>query len=80
MFEQVRLEEKQRSKRRDREAREAVAAQEGRTLEPYQPTWFRRVKDSQNGERLIHAYSGGYWEAKQAQTWDVCPDLYSKDE
>ena len=57
-----------------------MAAEEGRALDPYQPTWFKRVTDSQNGGRLIHAYSGGYWEAKQAQKWDMCPDLYSKDE
>ena len=38
------------------------------------------MKYLQNGEKMIHAYSGGYWEAKQAQNWDMCPDLYSKDE
>jgi len=78
--EKVRLEEKQRAKRREREAEEAAAAQEGRTLDPYRPTWFARTKDAQNGEKMIHAYSGGYWEAKLAQNWDMCPDLYSKDD
>ena len=45
--EKVRLEEKQRAKRREREAEEAAAAQEGRTLDPYRPTWFARTKDAQ---------------------------------
>ena len=74
--EKVRLEEKQRAKRRDRERDEALAAQEGRSIEPHQPIWFKRVKDDQNGEKLIHSYQGGYWECKQAQNWDKCPDIF----
>ena len=74
--EKVRLEEKQRSKRREREREEAEAAAEGRSPDPYQPVWFRRVKDKQNGEKLVHAYQGGYWEAKEAQNWEKCPDLF----
>jgi len=74
--EKVRLEEKQRAKRREREKEEEVAAQEGRMVEPYQPVWFKRIKDEQNGEKLVHAYRGGYWERKEAQKWDICPDLF----
>ena len=30
----------------------------------------------QNGGKLIHAYKGGYWEAKQKQDWSMCPDIF----
>ena len=74
--EKVRLEDKQRAVRRKREAEAEMAAQEGRPYEGYQPLWFNKVKDEQNGEKLIHSYKGGYWEAKETQNWEMCPDIF----
>lgn len=75
--EKVRLEEKQRAVRRQRDHEAEIAAQEGRPYEGHQPIWFRREKDEQNGEKLIHVYNGGYWEAKDAQRWpEECPDIF----
>ena len=74
--EKVRLEEKQRAVRRRREAEAEKAAQEGRTYEGHQPVWFHKEVDRQNGEKLIFMYSGGYWEAKEEQKWDMCPDIF----
>ena len=45
-------------------------------MESYQPVWFRREPDEQNGGKYIYVYRGGYWEAKQDQKWDSCPDIY----
>ena len=74
--EKVRLEDKQRAVRRKREAEAESAAQEGRPYEGHQPLWFKKVKDDQNGEKLIHTYTGGYWEAKEKQNWEMCPDIF----
>lgn len=74
--EKVRLEDKQRSVRRQRENEAEKAAQEGRTYEGYQPKWFQKVKDQQNGEKIIHMYTGGYWEAKENQNWGNYPDIF----
>lgn len=74
--EKVRLEEKQRATRRDREAAEQEAAREGRHFEGYQPSWFKREPDEQNGGKYLFSYQGGYWEAKEKQQWDKCPDIY----
>ena len=45
--EKVRLEEKQRCARREKELEAEQAAAEGRTLESYQPVWFSKVTDEQ---------------------------------
>lgn len=74
--EKVRLEEKQRAVRRKREAEAEQAALAGESYEGYQPTWFKKVEDEQNGGKLIYAYQGGYWEAKEAQDWSKCPEIY----
>jgi hypothetical protein len=70
------LEEKQRAVRREREEAAAEAAQEGRHFEGYQPVWFKREPDEQNGGKYIFNYRGGYWEAKEKGQWDMCPDIY----
>ena len=36
----------------------------------HHPLWFKREKDEQ------FAYQGGYWEAKEGQQWNKCPDIY----
>ncbi|XP_041837949.1 oxysterol-binding protein 1-like isoform X2 [Melanotaenia boesemani] len=41
----------------------------------YQALWFEKVDDSVSGETL-HVYKGGYWEAKEQGSWDVCPDIF----
>ena len=35
----------------------------------HHPLWFRREEDA-------FAYQGGYWEAKRAQQWNNCPDIF----
>ncbi|XP_034043602.1 oxysterol-binding protein 1-like isoform X2 [Thalassophryne amazonica] len=76
--EKQRLEEKQRSARRERE-REAVKAagspDEGVHHDNYQALWFEKVDDPVSGETM-HVYKGGYWEAKERGSWHMCPDIF----
>ena len=72
----VQLEEKQRAVRRQREEEAERAAQEGRTYEGHQPVWFKKVKDEQNGGKLIYMYTGNYWNSKEKKSWENCPDIY----
>ena len=72
----VRLEDKQRAVRRQREEEAEIAAQEGRAYEGHQPVWFKKVKDEQNGGKLIFMYNGNYWSSKENQSWENCPDIY----
>ncbi|KAM9118233.1 oxysterol-binding protein 2 isoform 2-T4 [Pangshura tecta] len=73
--EKQRLEEKQRAVRRRREAEAVEALEEGKDYEGYIPLWFERKVDPLTGE-LICVYKGGYWEAKEKQDWDLCPDIF----
>ncbi|XP_068607566.1 oxysterol-binding protein 1 [Brachionichthys hirsutus] len=89
--EKQRLEEKQRTTRRERE-RESVkaagspeeAVTEDAINDPplksthqdnYQALWFEKFIDPASGEAL-HVYKGGYWEAKEQGSWDMCPDVF----
>uniref|UniRef100_A0A8C6WSN3 Oxysterol-binding protein n=1 Tax=Neogobius melanostomus TaxID=47308 RepID=A0A8C6WSN3_9GOBI len=80
--EKQRLEEKQRSVRRERE-REAVnqrtasQSEEGEHSphDNYKALWFDRCDDPINGE-AVHIYKGGYWEAKERNSWEGCPDIF----
>merc|ERR1719369_2225425 len=75
--EKVRLEEKQRAVRRRRELEAELAQQEGREYEEYQPLWFKQVVDpQQGGGKMIHLYNGNYWECKENQDWQRCPDIF----
>ena len=74
--EKVRLEEKQRAARKEREQEAEVAAAEGREAESYTPTWFRAVADPLNSGRTIHEYQGGYWETREKQDWTRCPSIF----
>jgi len=74
--EKVRLEEKQRAVRRMREQEAELATQEGRTIDPIEPHWFKLVPDPYNGGKMIHEYRGGYWEAKEKQDWEACADIF----
>ncbi|XP_077457075.1 oxysterol-binding protein 2 isoform X2 [Stigmatopora argus] len=73
--EKQRLEEKQRAVRRKREAEASDAQDEGREFEGYQPQWFQQRRDSVTGETNF-VYKGGYWEAKERQDWNMCPNIF----
>uniref|UniRef100_A0A672H4V9 Oxysterol-binding protein n=1 Tax=Salarias fasciatus TaxID=181472 RepID=A0A672H4V9_SALFA len=68
--EKQRLEEKQRSARREREREAATAPHDN-----YQALWFERCEDRITGEQ-VHIYKGGYWENKERGSWDGCPDIF----
>lgn len=74
-----RLEEKQRSTRRRREAdAESAATSKGAPFTPYEPLWFKKVKDEdcEGYDHLMHVYKGNYWEAKKNSDWKQCPDIF----
>ncbi|XP_034237415.1 oxysterol-binding protein 1 isoform X2 [Thrips palmi] len=73
--EKVRLEEKQRAVRRKREADAEAAAAAGQSYPPYEPIWFRKDKEPWTGQ-ICHIYQGKYWECKEKQQWDMCPDIF----
>uniref|UniRef100_A0AAQ5Z2I5 Oxysterol-binding protein n=1 Tax=Amphiprion ocellaris TaxID=80972 RepID=A0AAQ5Z2I5_AMPOC len=68
--EKQRLEEKQRSARREREREAATALHDN-----YQALWFDRCVDQITGEQ-VHIYKGGYWEEKECGSWEGCPDIF----
>uniref|UniRef100_A0A3B4B5F2 Oxysterol-binding protein n=1 Tax=Periophthalmus magnuspinnatus TaxID=409849 RepID=A0A3B4B5F2_9GOBI len=72
--EKQRLEEKQRTARKERE-REAVKAANTPEEDNYQALWFEKITDPVSGETL-HIYKGGYWETKEQGSWDMCPDIF----
>uniref|UniRef100_A0A3Q2NQJ3 Oxysterol-binding protein n=1 Tax=Fundulus heteroclitus TaxID=8078 RepID=A0A3Q2NQJ3_FUNHE len=78
--EKQRLEEKQRSVRRERE-REAASqrassqSEEGAPHDTHKALWFESCEDQITGEQ-VHIYKGGYWEAKELGNWEGCPDIY----
>ncbi|KAJ8263622.1 hypothetical protein COCON_G00160790 [Conger conger] len=47
----------------------------GGEYEAYRPRWFQRRKDSLTGEAMF-MYKGGYWEAKERQDWNSCPEIF----
>ncbi|XP_017849038.1 oxysterol-binding protein 1-like [Drosophila busckii] len=69
--EKLRLEEKQRRVRKEREQ----AAAKGRPFPPYEPKWFKLEKQ-QGSEESMHVYQNKYWQAKEAQDWRGCPDIF----
>uniref|UniRef100_A0A8C7ZVY8 Oxysterol-binding protein n=1 Tax=Oryzias sinensis TaxID=183150 RepID=A0A8C7ZVY8_9TELE len=71
--EKQRLEEKQRAVRRRREAEASEALDE--EYEGYQPLWFHQKRDLLTGETSF-VYKGGYWETKESQDWNICPDIF----
>ncbi|TRY70435.1 hypothetical protein TCAL_02402, partial [Tigriopus californicus] len=74
--EKLRLEDKQRSVRREREEMAAQAAQRGESYEGYKPLWFKSEEDEYNGGKMTFVYNGGYWESKEKQDWGKCPDIF----
>ena len=87
IFIQIRLEEKQRAKRRIREAAAAKAAEaaaagnqeEATQLEKestYLPVWFHKEYDPLTNT-MMHVYKGGYWEGKLKGSWErELPDIF----
>ncbi|XP_055511189.1 oxysterol-binding protein 2-like isoform X1 [Leucoraja erinacea] len=73
--EKQRLEEKQRATRRLREAEAVKALEDGRDCDAYKPVWFQKKEDPITGEEM-YVYKGGYWESKETQDWNLCPDIY----
>ncbi|EDV94494.1 oxysterol-binding protein 1 [Drosophila grimshawi] len=73
--EKLRLEEKQRTKRRAKDAEAEQAAAAGRPYPAYEPMWFERKKE-QDSEDFVHVFKNTYWEAKTAQDWSGCPVIY----
>ncbi|CAL4067800.1 unnamed protein product, partial [Meganyctiphanes norvegica] len=73
--EKLRLEEKQRAVRRQREAEAEAATAEGNEYPPYQPIWFCKEEDEQSGS-LLYKYKYEYWESKESQDWSKSPDIF----
>ncbi|XP_056639637.1 oxysterol-binding protein 1 isoform X2 [Diorhabda carinulata] len=73
--EKIRLEEKQRAARRQRESEAELAAAEGRPYTPYKPVWFDQTQEDDSGI-MHHVYKGTYWDCKANQDWSSCPDIF----
>lgn len=73
--EKVRLEEKQRAKRRAREQRAEIGTQNGAAYESYTPLWFKKEEDPATG-MIAHVYQHEYWDCKERQDWSRCPDIF----
>ncbi|XP_063541417.1 oxysterol-binding protein 1 isoform X3 [Cydia strobilella] len=75
--EKLRLEEKQRGKRREMEALAETAAARGLPApDPPRPLWFTREAAAPGEAHLRHLYNNTYWECKQKQDWTRCPDIF----
>lgn len=71
----LRLEEKQRQVKHQRETENAVLLVAGTPSITYHPMWF--VKKNVAGvDHSIYVYAGGYWEAKRKGDWSKCPDIF----
>ncbi|XP_030208632.1 oxysterol-binding protein 1 isoform X9 [Gadus morhua] len=44
-------------------------------IDNYEALWFKKIDDPVSGESL-HVYKGGYWDAKEEGSWDMCPDIF----
>lgn len=64
--------------RRQREIEAEKAAEEGKPFMPYEPLWFKKVKDEdcEGYEHLMHVYKGNYWETKKKGDWKDCPQIF----
>jgi hypothetical protein len=63
--EKHRVEEKQRAKRRDREAKG----------EEFEPKWFTKAKCEVTGEEYW-VYNGQYWRCRERRDWSACEDIF----
>ena len=44
-------------------------------VDNYEALWFKKIDDPVSGESL-HVYKGGYWDAKEEGSWDICADIF----
>ncbi|KAJ8043715.1 Oxysterol-binding protein 1 [Holothuria leucospilota] len=70
--EKLRLEEKQRAKRRKKEAE---IAESGGSPEVYRPNWFERRLDPYTNT-VAYYFTEEYWKAKEKKDWERCPDIF----
>ena len=61
------LEEKQRSKRKENEMN-------GKKECDHEPVWFEKQLDSESN--VFYVYKNQYWKCKEIQKWDECPDIF----
>ncbi len=73
--EKLRLEDKQRIARRQREQLNEKLAAEGKSQINHEPNWFKKTTDPYTNQQ-IHIYNNEYWECKQKQDWKRCPDIF----
>ncbi|VDK75212.1 unnamed protein product [Litomosoides sigmodontis] len=71
----VKIEEKQRTIRRQREFLAEKALQRGEPFEEYQPLWFKKDQHEETG-CLIYVFTGEYWEKKKIGDWSKCPNIF----
>ncbi|KAK3599071.1 hypothetical protein CHS0354_024397 [Potamilus streckersoni] len=72
----MQLEEKQRAKRKQREAAAEELAKRGEAFDGgHKPVWFEKQKDPITGN-IIHVFNNRYWENKKSQDWSICPDIF----
>lgn len=66
--EKNRVEEKQRAKRREREA----------NGDEFVPKWFRKARSKENGEEYWEKITGEdeYWSKRSAKDWQKCEDIF----
>ncbi|GMS79066.1 hypothetical protein PENTCL1PPCAC_1241, partial [Pristionchus entomophagus] len=69
------LEEKQRVKRKRREAEVKEAIQRGEHLEEIEPIWFEKIQDEKTGSP-IHVFKGEYWKAKESNDWSKSSSIF----
>uniref|UniRef100_A0A1I8ETP1 Oxysterol-binding protein n=2 Tax=Wuchereria bancrofti TaxID=6293 RepID=A0A1I8ETP1_WUCBA len=71
----VKIEEKQRAVRREREILAQKALQKGEPFEEYKPLWFKKDQHEETGA-LIHVFTGEYWKMKKIGDWSKCPSIF----
>jgi oxysterol-binding protein 1 len=73
--EKVRLEDKQRTLRKQREQLNEQFAGENKPQIHHEPLWFKKVIDPYTNQP-IHAFKNEYWDCKKKRDWKRCPDLF----
>jgi hypothetical protein len=88
--EKLRLEEKQRSARKNREVHQSELKENTNSNEnedsqanmheimmssDHEPAWFKKTIDPYTNQP-IHVTKNEYWECKEKQDWKRCPDIY----
>lgn len=89
--EKLRLEEKQRSARKNREAHQAESKENTQNsienedsqanlhaimmANDHEPAWFKKTIDPYTNQP-IHVTNNEYWDCKDRQDWKRCPDLF----